>query len=229
MVGLQSMAHRLPHQLSGGQAQRVALARALAPRPALMLLDEPFSNLDPQLRRQVRHEVLSVLRACGAAALWVTHDHDEGLIVSDRVAVMNNGVIRQCGTPAEIWRQPVDAWVAGFIGHGDLVPGRVEGGMVRTDLGEVPAGELAEGTSALLLVRAHDVELDDFGSPGTVVRRHFSGNDNVYCVQLQSGRLLHMYQPADVELARGQQVAVRIGSERLPVFSAEALLGRAKG
>jgi iron(III) transport system ATP-binding protein len=228
MVGIQGMADRLPHQLSGGQAQRVALARALAPRPSLLLLDEPFSNLDPQLRRRVRHEVLGVLRACGAAAVWVTHDHDEGLIVSDRVAVMDNGVIRQVGTPSEIWRRPADAWVAGFIGHGDLVPGRVEAGMVHTDLGPVPAEGLDEGVTALVLVRAHDVELNPQGAPGMVVRRHFSGNDNVYCVQLQGGRLVHTHQPADVELVRGQEVGVRIASERLPVFAEEALLGRAQ-
>jgi iron(III) transport system ATP-binding protein len=226
LVGLQGMANRLPHQLSGGQSQRVALARALAPSPSLLLLDEPFSNLDPQLRRQVRHEVLGVLRSCGAAALWVTHDHDEGLIVSDRVAVMDKGVIRQVGTPAEIWRRPADAWVAGFIGHGDLMPGQVEGGMVHTELGRVPATGLDEGAAALVLVRAHDVELDEAGTPGTVVRRHFSGNDNVYCVQLQGGRLVHMHQPADVEFVRGQQIAVRIASERLPVFAEEVLLGR---
>jgi len=228
LVGLQGMANRLPHQLSGGQSQRVALARALAPRPSLLLLDEPFSNLDPQLRRQVRHEVLGVLRACEAAALWVTHDHDEGLIVSDRVAVMDKGVIRQVGTPAEIWRRPADAWVAGFIGHGDLVSGQVKAGMVHTELGPVPAANLDEGTSALVLVRAHDVELDDDGTPGIVVRRHFSGNDNVYCVQLHGGRLVHMHQPADVELVRGQEVNVRIASERLPVFAEDVLLGRAQ-
>jgi iron(III) transport system ATP-binding protein len=226
LVGLQGMGNRLPHQLSGGQSQRVALARALAPRPSLLLLDEPFSNLDPQLRRQVRHEVIGVLRACGAAALWVTHDHDEGLIVSDRVAVMDNGIIRQVGTPSEIWRRPVDAWVAGFIGHGDLVPGQVEAGMVHTELGPVPAVDLDEGVSALVLVRAHDVELDESGTPGVVVRRHFSGNDNVYCVQLQGGRLVHMHQPADVEFVRGQEVTVRIASGRLPVFAEDALLGR---
>jgi iron(III) transport system ATP-binding protein len=228
MVGLAGLADRLPHQLSGGQAQRVALARALAPRPSLLLLDEPFSNLDPQLRRQVRHEVLGVLRACGAAALWVTHDHDEGLIVSDRVAVMDNGVIRQEGTPSDIWRRPVDAWVAGFIGHGDLVPGPVKEGMVRTELGPVPADGLDEGVSALVLVRAHDVELNPAGTPGVVVRRHFSGNDNIYCVQLQGGRLVHMHQPADVELVRGQEVSVGIASGRLPVFAEEVLLGRVR-
>lgn len=226
MVGLDDLAGRLPHQLSGGQAQRVALARALAPRPSLLLLDEPFSNLDPQLRRRVRHEVLSVLRASGSAALWVTHDHEEGLIVADRVTVMDKGVVRQCGTPAEIWRSPADAWVAGFIGHGDLVPGRVEQGVVRTELGDVPAEELAEGSAALVLVRAHDIALSAEGAPGVIVRRHFSGNDNVYCVQLRDGRLVHLRQPAEVELRRGQDVAVRIASDRLSVYDARALLGQ---
>ena len=228
MVGLEGLADRLPHQLSGGQVQRVALARALAPSPSLLLLDEPFSNLDPPLRRQVRHEVLRVLRTYGAAAVWVTHDHDEGLIVSDRVAVMDGGVIRQIGTPAEIWRQPADAWVAGFMGHGELLPGPVEDGLVRTELGPVPAGDLAEGSLALALVRPNDVRLDPGGKRGTVVRRHFSGNDNVYCVQLEGGQLVHMYQPAEVEFARGQEVTVRVAAEGIPVFPEDSRVSEAE-
>lgn len=218
LVGLDSLAGRLPGELSGGQQQRVALARALAPRPALLLLDEPFSNLDPQLRRQVRHEVLDIVRSSGAAALWITHDHDEGLIVSDRVAVMDAGRVRQMGSPADIWRRPADAWVAGFIGHGDLIAGRVEGGRVRTPLGEVEADGLPEGAAAHVLVRPDDVDLDPDGWPGTVVRRHFSGADNVYCVQLGDGSRLHCRQPAEVEIGRGTPVRVRLATTSLPLY-----------
>ncbi len=218
MVGLESKAGHGPAQLSGGQQQRVALARALAPRPRLLLLDEPFSNLDPQLRRRVRHEVLAIVRSSGAAALWVTHDHDEGLAVADRVAVMDAGEIRQVGTPFEIWRHPIDAWVAGFIGCGDLLPGRVEAGRVRTTLGEVEAFDLPEGRPAQVLVHPEDVAIDSSGAPGVVVRRHFSGTDNVYCIQLENGSTLHCRQPSDVEMANGTRVGVALKSRSLAVF-----------
>lgn len=224
LVGLEALERRMPVELSGGQQQRVALARALAPSPSILLLDEPFSNLDPRLRRQVRHDVVSIIRSSGAAALWVTHDHDEGLIVSDRVAVMNAGGLRQVGTPADIWWRPADAWVAGFIGHGDLIAGRVESGHVSTPLGQVALRDgqkagLAEGRQVQVLVRPDDVVLDRRGHSGVVVRRHFSGSDNVYCIRLhEEGELLHFRQPASVEIPRGTTVAIRLGADSLPVF-----------
>jgi iron(III) transport system ATP-binding protein len=219
LVGLGDMMARMPNELSGGQQQRAALARALAPSPSLLLLDEPLSNLDPQLRRQVRHEILSIVRASGAAAVWVTHDHDEGLIVSDKVVVMHSGRTRQSGTPSEVWRSPADAWVAAFMGRGDLLPGTVTGGVLKTALGDVQADELEEGALGEVLVRPEDVKLDDRGHPGVVVRRHFHGSDNVYCVQLEAGGLLHLLQPGHVEIARGETVAVKLASEDLPVFA----------
>jgi len=218
LVGLPEMSLRLPRELSGGQQQRVALARAIAPKPALLLLDEPFSNLDPQLRRQVRHEVLAIVRASGSAAVWVTHDHDEGLIVADRVVVMKDGRACQAGTPSEIWRSPQDAWVAGFIGHGDLLKGTVSNGRLVTSLGDVAASGIPEGAEATVLVRPEDVVIVEHGSPGTVVRRHFSGSDNIYCVQID-GTLLHCRQPSDVEIPRGTEIRVKLKSDSLPVFS----------
>jgi iron(III) transport system ATP-binding protein len=217
-VGLESKAGHGPAQLSGGQQQRVALARALAPRPRLLLLDEPFSNLDPQLRRRVRHEVLAIIRSSGAAALWVTHDHDEGLVVADRVAVMDTGEIRQMGTPFEIWRHPADAWVAAFIGCGDLIPGRVEEGRVHTVLGEIEAADLPDGEHAQVLVHPEYVAIDPTGAPGIVVRRHFSGTDNVYCIELDEGPLLHSRQPSEVEMSLGARVGLALKSRSLPVF-----------
>jgi len=219
LVGLGSMVDRMPNELSGGQQQRAALARALAPGPSLLLLDEPLSNLDPQLRRQVRHEILAIIRASGAAALWVTHDHDEGLIVSDKVVVMNGGRVRQSGTPSEVWRHPGDAWVAAFIGRGDLLAGKVTDGVLHTALGQVEAAELTEGCLAEALVRPEDVVMHQEGCPGTVVRRHFRGSENVYCVQLSEGGLLHMLQPGDVDIPRGTSVNVKLASSALPVYS----------
>lgn len=219
LVGLTAGAMKLPRELSGGQQQRVALARALAPRPALLLLDEPLSNLDPQLRRRVRHDVVSILRSAGTSALWVTHDHDEGLIISDRVCVMRDGKAVQTGPPASVWRSPKDAWVAGFLGTGDLLSGTVHSGRLKTPLGSVAAPGWTEGAAAQVLVRPEDVVLDADGHPGTVVRRHFSGRDSVFCVELQSGHLLHCRQPAEVEIPRGTPVRVRLASEDLKVLS----------
>ncbi len=219
LVGLGDKLTSMPNELSGGQQQRAALARALAPSPSLLLLDEPLSNLDPQLRRHVRHEILSIVRASGAAALWVTHDHDEGLIVADKVVVMDRGRSKQSGTPAEVWKNPCDAWVAAFMGRGDLVPGTVAGGVLKTVLGDVEAADLEEGTPGEVLVRPEDVLLDEQGHPGTVVRRHFHGSDYVYCVQLQTGGLLHLFQPGDVEIPRGSAISVRLASKQLPVFA----------
>lgn len=218
LVGLASSSSQFPHELSGGQQQRVALARALAPRPVLLLLDEPLSNLDPQLRRQVRHDVVSIIRSAGTAALWVTHDHDEGLIVSDKVVVMKEGRVVQSGDPAYIWRAPKDAWVARFIGTGDFLPGRVAAGSLVTDLGSVRAPGWPDGAAAQVLVRPEDVRIDPDGFPGTVVRRHFSGRDSVYCVQLQGGPLLHCRQPAGVEIPRGAHIRLSLASGDLTVF-----------
>lgn len=218
LVGLTGESKRFPRELSGGQQQRVALARAIAPRPSLLLLDEPFSNLDAELRRRVRHEVLSIVRSTGAAAVWVTHDRDEGLIVSDRIVLMHEGALRQTGSPSQLWRTPADAWVAGFIGQGDLLPGVVRGGAVRTALGGLRSKGLAEGARVKVLVRPGDVTIGGAGTQGTVVRRHFSGEDNVYCIELEEGTLLHSRQPEAVEIPKGTRVAVRLSAEELPVF-----------
>jgi iron(III) transport system ATP-binding protein len=219
LVDLRALAARLPFELSGGQQQRVAIARALAPKPRILLLDEPFSNLDPTLRRQVRHEVLEIVRLSGTATLWVTHDHDEGLIVAERVVVMDQGRVRQVGTPSEIWRYPADSWVAAFIGTGDLIDGVVEGGFVRTTLGRVKAAEFESGRNVQVLIRPDDVVLASDGAKGKVVRRHFVGTDNVYCVQLEDGCLLHCRQPADVEIHRGTTVRIRLANHLVPIYA----------
>ena len=132
LVGLLDMAERMPHELSGGEQQRVALARALAPRPDVILLDEPFSNLDATLRVRMRRDVRRILKWAGATAIFVTHDQEEALAMADTVAVMRKGTIVQAGTPEDVYRTPIDKWVAGFIGESEFVDGDASTGRVTT-------------------------------------------------------------------------------------------------
>ncbi|MGW1973981.1 ABC transporter ATP-binding protein [Streptomyces sp. NPDC001889] len=154
LVGLGEYGERMPHELSGGQQQRVALARALAPRPALVLLDEPFSALDSGLRAGLRSDVRGALRAAGATALLVTHDQEEALSAADRVAVIRDGRVVQSGTPQELYTHPADPWVAAFVGDAVVLPASAESGHAVTALGRValsgaPVTGAARGTVAL--------------------------------------------------------------------------------
>src|SRR5690606_15057930 len=151
LVGLAGYGDRMPHQLSGGQQQRVAVARALAPRPPLVLLDEPFSALDASLRAELRHDVRQALRADGATAVLVTHDQGEALSMADRVAVMRDGRIVQYGTPAEVYGQPVDAWVADFVGEAVLLPARADDAVAHTPLGPVACAGADRGEVTVLI------------------------------------------------------------------------------
>lgn len=218
LVGISALDQRYPRQLSGGQQQRVALARSLAPKPKILLLDEPFSNVDPQLRRRVRHELIEIIRNSQAATLWVTHDHDEGLLVADRVVVMKDGKARQVGTPSEIWRRPADSWVAGFMGTGDLIDGIAVDEAIETKLGTLEAGGLPDGTRVKVLVQPGDLKMDPSGAEARVLRKHFDGSDNIYCLEIERGGLLHFRQPGHVEIERGSTLRVRLENETLPFF-----------
>lgn len=150
---LEDLADAYPHQLSGGQQQRVALARALAPRPALMLLDEPFSSLDARLRDQIRDDTLHVLEATGTGALLVTHDPEEAMFMADRIALMRNGRIVQQGTPESLWCRPAEPFVARFFGEVNSLDGQVRDGVVTTPAGRVAAAGHAEGAPVTILIR----------------------------------------------------------------------------
>jgi iron(III) transport system ATP-binding protein len=190
MVGLAGLGGRYPHQLSGGQQQRVALARALAIRPALVLLDEPFSSLDAGLRSSVRSDVQDVLRAGGITAVLVTHDQDEALSVADQVAVIRDGTIGQSGTPQELYDHPVDPSMARFLGDANLVSATVEGNKVSTPFGalELRRDSLtwSGGGAAVALVRPEQLvlstTLSGSGLRATVVRTQFHGHDTVITV-----------------------------------------------
>ncbi|MBA3606631.1 MAG: ABC transporter ATP-binding protein [Acidimicrobiia bacterium] len=155
MVGLAAHAGRSPGTLSGGQQQRVALARALAPRPDVLLLDEPFSNLDVTLRARLRREVHGLLRAAGVTTVFVTHDQDEAFVLGDRVAVMNEGRIEQVDGPFELYVHPVNSWIAGFVGDANLLRGCADGHRVATAFGEIGLVRPAVGEVDVLVRPEH--------------------------------------------------------------------------
>jgi iron(III) transport system ATP-binding protein len=193
LVGLTPDARRPVHELSGGQQQRVALARALAPTPELILLDEPFSNLDAGLRDRLRQEVRGILARAGVTALFVTHDQAEALSIAERVAVMRDGRVEQFGTPEEIYSRPVSRWVARFLGEIEVVPGRAEGGRVDCELGSVP-GEPGITGPVDVLVRPESVAIGISGPEGAasaeVVDRRFFGHDQLVELRLGSGQTI---------------------------------------
>jgi iron(III) transport system ATP-binding protein len=190
LVGLVELGARMPHELSGGQQQRVALARALAPKPEVLLLDEPFSNLDAALRARVRAEVREILRTAGATAIFVTHDREEALSLADRVAVLWQGRLIQIARPDELYRRPASPEVAAFIGDADLFPGRASGGSVACELGTLPVCPPAHGP-VHVLIRPESVRLVAAPDGSAVVTAHeFYGHDQVVIVRLASGRPL---------------------------------------
>ena len=179
MVGLGPVRDRLPHELSGGEQQRVALARALAPRPDVVLLDEPFSSLDAPQRERVRREVRAILVEARATAVFVTHDQEEALAVSDRVAVMKAGTVLQVAEPDELYRHPADCWIARFLGEGEFFRGNASGGSVETLLGAFASPTGAEG-SVEVMIRPESVLLTpDSKGRATIVDRQFYGHDQL--------------------------------------------------
>ncbi|VVD96479.1 ABC transporter ATP-binding protein [Pandoraea soli] len=236
-VGLAGALKKYPHELSGGQQQRVALARALAPAPALLLLDEPFSNLDLDLRERLAVEVREIIRASGATAILVTHDQHEAFAMADRIGVMHAGAIAQWSPARELWRMPANRVVADFIGRGALIPGtfrgNADGGGISLELGELAVSPVladkllrsaAKDTypvSVDVLLRADDIAHDP-ASPfeATLVRRAFRGADQIYTLRLASGR--EVIARVDSELAHeaGERVGVRLTVEHPVAFAA---------
>ena len=182
---------RKPAELSGGQMQRVALARALAPKPKLVLLDEPFSALDAELRERLRVDVRRIIRAEGVSAILVTHDQEEALSLADRVAVLREGKIIQVGTPTEIYNSPADIGIATFLGDSVLIDGSVEGGKVATDLGKLTAlNQVSEGQSGVVAIRSENFYLQPNPTGDSeVVGRVFFGHDAVVEVQTPTLRI----------------------------------------
>jgi iron(III) transport system ATP-binding protein len=189
LVGLSGLGRRYPHALSGGQQQRVALARALAPAPALLLLDEPFSNLDAALRGRVRSDVREILERAGATAILVTHDQDEALSIADDVAVMQHGRILQTGTPEDIYNRPRDRDVALLLGEANLVPGDANEEAVWTELGPLVSSDRAVSGPIEAVVRPEAICLEpDADGDAEVERREFFGHDQRLVVRVGTGR-----------------------------------------
>ncbi len=208
MVGLAGLEDRLPGDLSGGEQQRVALARALAPSPTVILLDEPFSNLDADLRGRVRREVRQILSGAGATAVFVTHDQEEALAMSDLVAVMRAGTVVQVAAPTDLYRRPADAWTARFLGAADLFPGRAADGVVSIGAGTFLT-EL-EG-DVVVMIRPEAVRLSpDPHGAGVVDGREYYGHDQLVTVALADGSRLRSRLGPGPDLDPGDRVAVAV-------------------
>ena len=231
LVGLSGLESRYPHEISGGQQQRVALARALAPNPALVLLDEPLSNLDVQVRIRLRQELRDILKNAGASGIFVTHDQEEAMAISDRVAVMRAGCVEQFGTPEDIYTEPASQFVAEFVTQANFLSARRQGQLWQTELGAFELtdnnlfcgkiGSLDEFDRVELMIRQEDLMLkpDDGGS--VMIRdRQFLGREFRYSLRTESGQELIARTTPQVALPIGIKVKVSIREECLRVFPA---------
>ena len=222
LVRLGHLADRYPHELSGGEQQRVALARALAPRPTLVLLDEPFSSLDPGLRTQLRRETAAVLRASGATAVFVTHDQQEALSVGDRVAVLHDGRLEQCAEPQTVFHAPMTRFAAHFIGEADLISGMKQGGVAATALGPLEVRDDQPDGAVDVMLRPHEVEVtaDEHGR-GVVEAAEFRGASVHHTVVMDDGSRLQCEMTHVRAQPVGTRVRVRVvAGHPLAVFAA---------
>jgi iron(III) transport system ATP-binding protein len=222
-VGLERNAREYPHTLSGGEQQRVALARSIAPRPGVLLMDEPFSNLDRRMRDLIRDETVAILRETGATTVVVTHDPEEAMMIADRIVLMRSGQVVQEGSAEEIYTRPADLFAARFFCDFNEVEGVVEGGRVATPAGVFPAPHLAEGASAIVCIRPQGVRLHPpaFCLPGRVVSRRFLGEVDLVHVAVQGlDRPLQARVRGLAGLQAGQDVGVDIDQHEVLVFAA---------
>ncbi len=224
LVGLQELRHRYPYELSGGQQQRVALARALAPKPLVILLDEPFSNLDADMRSYVQQEVKQILRESKTTAVLVTHDQEEAFDIADRVAIIRHGMVEQIDTPENIYHRPATKFVAEFVGqHPHLLPGRIVQGKALTEIGLFsPLTPLPEGMPVEVLVRPHDIDIVPHPEGrGKILFRRFRGSENRYTILLPSGYQICSSQPSGTILESGTRVKVIPSDRQIAVFPKE--------
>ncbi len=218
------LADRYPHELSGGQQQRVALARALAPRPALVLLDEPFSSLDAGLREETGRSVVRAVRDAGAAALLVTHDQGEALSLADQVAVMESGRFRQVASPDVVYLEPADVGVATFLGHAAMIPGQADGaGRATCALGTVELRNAAAAGPVILAIRAEQIHIGglDVDLSGVVVDASFFGHDATIRLRLDDGTVVSARMPSGSIPATGERVGLAV-ADAVVAFHAQS-------
>lgn len=215
LFGLEDFGKRYPHQLSGGQRQRVALARALAPRPVLVLMDEPFNSLDADLRHEVREQVRGILKAMSATTVFVTHDQEEALFMGDRLAVLRSGRLEQVGSPEEIFHASATRFVAEFMGDSDFLPGTVQIDGIQTEIGLIPQKlNIPVDSPVEISLRADDVHFDQSNHPNAlVVERFFRGAYYLYRLRLASGKLIHALKPHTQSIQPGTAVHAYISTE----------------
>jgi iron(III) transport system ATP-binding protein len=232
LVGLAGLEKRYPHELSGGQQQRVALARALAPQPKLILLDEPLSNLDVQVRLRLRQDVRSILKETGTSAIFVTHDQEEALSISDRVGVMKSGHLEQLGTPEEIYTHPASRFVAEFVTQANFLPARRRGNLWETEVGAFEVFEVGQETgdstqfvnqaasdAGELMLREENIVLKVDDEAEIVIQdRHFLGREYRYCLQTSSGTKLHARTTLSTQLPVGTRVRLSIINPYVQIF-----------
>jgi iron(III) transport system ATP-binding protein len=240
LVGLAGFEDRYPHELSGGEQQRVALARALAANPRVLLLDEPFSNLDADLRPKMRAELKILLHRLNCTTIFVTHDQEEAFELADRIAVLHAGRLEQIDTPEKLYREPATRFVAEFIGHADFLTGRARGNCIETALGcFAKPPSVPEGAIVAVMVRPEEVELqaspEPFvlppkaarctvqtksgqAKPGLIVARRYRGGMQVLTVRLSSGESVRSLQPAGAHFPLASRVHVRVKNDNPLIF-----------
>ena len=232
-VGLEGQGRKFPHELSGGQQQRVALARALAPRPQLILLDEPFSNLDVDLRERLSLEVRGILKSQGMTAVLVTHDQHEAFAMADEIGIMTDGRIQQWDTPYNLYHRPVNRFVADFVGQGVFLPGTViSSNSVEVELGILQSrlplecmqacSDCGRGCRVAVLLRPDDVIHDD-RSPlqAQVLQRAFRGAEFLYTLRLDSGAEVLSLVPSHHNHAIGERIGIRLDVDHVVAFRSE--------
>jgi iron(III) transport system ATP-binding protein len=223
LVGLSGELDKYPHEISGGQQQRVALARALAPRPELLLLDEPFSNLDVDLRERLSHELRDIIKASGATAILVTHDQHEAFAMADEIGVLHAGRIQQWDSAYNLYHRPANRFVADFVGQGVFLPARRRAaGELEIELGILP-GSSNEKEHVEVLLRPDDVVHDDAAATqAEVVHKAFRGAEILYTLRLASGRKVLALVPSHHNHALGERIGIRLDVDHVVAFQPEA-------
>ncbi len=221
LLGLDGLESRMPGQLSGGQQQRVALARALAPDPKVLLLDEPFSNLDASLRISVREEIRDILKSNNVSAIFVTHDQEEAFFVGDKVAIMNQGILEQLGTSYDIYHNPNSRFIANFVGTADFIPVKIVSNKASTCLGNFDLPNGLNGSHHLeIMTRPDDIEINTSAenTNGSIMSCVFQGGSFIYRVSMDTGEMLHCAQHHTVSINLGSRVSVSISPHHKPLF-----------